>query len=480
MVKSMLLKTNTKSHIITTIKCRIISILCILIYSVVLCSCSQDKSDIRNNNLDEDSSITFSSETTFDVVSDDEVTLRIDDDIQNDIFDFIDGVSINYNYAVFCDINLDKNVELIFVSSDDRSFSTNIYTIYKLNNEIPELYGRIKLESDQSKYSGHTICEGKLQRYYDHEKNAYIIISDATKWDDGSFGNLYYSVIENTLYSDKIVNESVEDFSGTPCIPAQYIRENKATDYSYIDEWDFVYFNDILDLNSTEKFVDISDYIENLEFVDAIDLNSLPRYQDIDEIAEHILGYSGYENTNEVLAPDDDNEYIGIVGMGNHKICKTDKDISIEISETTDMEWDKILEINDLHSLVLHYYGDEAMDIDLLSLKKYQNLTSISLPENISESTKLQISELTTLEYVNKWSIIISNEKDFAYLKNLPNLKYIAVSSDNDDPDYFKFLYENQSIEWIRFAESVTDEQIKQIVDNMPNLKAVTFGFSEV
>ena len=140
----------------------------------------------------------------------------------------------------------------------------------------------------------------------------------------------------------------------------------------------------------------------------------------------------------------------------------------------------KILEIEDLHSLVLHYYGDEPLDIDLSSLKKYPNLSSISLPENISENTKQLISELITLEYVNKWSIMISTEKDFEYIKNLPDLKYIAVESDNDDPDYFKFLYTNQSIEWIRFAESVTAEQIKQTVDNMPNLKAVTFGFSEV
>lgn len=72
------------------------------------------------------------------------------------------------------------------------------------------------------------------------------------------------------------------------------------------------------------------------------------------------------------------------------------------------------------------------------------------------------------------------NEEDFEYVKDLPKLRYIAIASDNDDPDYFKFLYDNNSIEWIRFDNSVTNEQIKQVVDNMPNLEAVTFGFSEV
>lgn len=80
----------------------------------------------------------------------------------------------------------------------------------------------------------------------------------------------------------------------------------------------------------------------------------------------------------------------------------------------------------------MHYYGDEVLDIDLLALKKYKNLTSISLPENISENTKLQISELETLEYVNKWDMVISNEEDFEHIKDLPNLKYIAVASNSD------------------------------------------------
>ena len=394
---------------------------------------------------------------------------------------FLKGIDRRfYDYALFCDIDLDGNNELLFAASDDKSFATMIYSVYKLNEEVPQLYGRIDLESGQSEYSEHTVCGGKLQRYCNSEKGVYVIISDATRWDDGSFGNLQYRVIENTLYSDSIENETLSEFSGTPCIPAQYIRDNRTTDYSYIDKWEFVYCNDILDLSGTEKFADISDVTEKYEFVDTIDLDSLNKYQDIDEIAELISEYSGYENTNKVSAPDDDNEYIGIVGMGNHKICKSDTDVAIEIRDIAELDWNKILEIDDLHSLVLHYYGDEAIDIDLSALKKYQNLTVISLPDNITENTKQQISELTTLEYVNKWDIIISSEEDFEYIKDLPNLKYIAVASDNDDPDYFEFLYDNQSIEWIRFAESVTDEQVKRTVDNMPNLKAVTFGFSEV
>lgn len=486
-------ETNTKLSIRLHLINRIIDFILAFTVIMQLSACNgTTQKEVKNESTVftefTETNVTF--ETTSNAISDNAAGTVIEaNDIvasgSDELISFLNNFDERfYAYVSFYDFNLDGHEELFYASEVGigRSFDTVNYEIYTLENTVPEFYGTIRLEiaNCNSNLTEHTFCQGKLQRFFDPENKIYIIIGDETLWDDGDFGNIQYYSNKYCLFSNKIVGCNIGEFSGTPCIPAQYIRENKVTDYSYIDEWDFVYFNDVLDLNSTEKFVDISDVVENLEFVDTIDLNSLPQYQDIDEIAEHILEYSGYENTNEVSAPDDDNEYIGIVGMGNHKICKSDKDISIEISEITDIEWEKILEINDLHSLVLHYYGDEVIDIDLLSLKKYQNLTSISLPENISESTKLQISELTTLEYVNKWSIIISSEKDFEYLKNLPNLKYIAVSSDNDDPDYFKFLYENQSIEWIRFAESVTDEQIKQIVDNMPNLKAVTFGFSEV
>lgn len=467
----------------------IFKVLCTCLCTVFFCSCSQDENNLDSSRPKEITSAAFSSETAISAVHDSETVLTTNKQVtsvkntntkERNISDFLNKFDWSFSYALFCDIDLDENIELLIVRCDDRSFSTDICYIYKLNKETPELYGRIDLESDKSDYSVHTVCEGKLQRYFDSEKGVYVIISDATKWDDGSFGNVQYSVIENTLYSDKIINKTLEKFSGTPCIPAQHIRDNTVTDYSYIDEWNYVYCNGVFDLNGTEKFIDISDAAQKLKFIDTIDLSSLPKYQDDNEIAELISEYSGYENTNKVSAPDEENDYIGIVGMGNQKIQKSDTEVHIELKDDPESEWSKILEIEDLHSLVLHYYGDEPLEIDLSSLKKYPNLASISLPENISENTKQLISELITLEYVNKWSIMISNEKDFEYIKNLPDLNYIAVESDNDDPDYFKFLYTNQNIEWIRFAESVTAEQIKQTVDNMPNLKAVTFGFSEV
>ncbi|MDE7287925.1 MAG: hypothetical protein K2N71_00275 [Oscillospiraceae bacterium] len=382
--------------------------------------------------------------------------------------------------ASFCDLDLDGHYELLLRADDGRSFNTDIYKVYKLNDTEPKLYGYISLENSKSRYTEHTALEGKLYRYYDKEQGVYKIIGDETKWDDGSFGNVQYYVIENTLYSDKIARKTLSEFSGTPCVPAKYIREEQTTDFSYIDVWNFVYCNSTIDLNGTEKFLNMPDILQEYEFIDTIDLNDLEKYKDIDKIMELVCEYSEYENTNEVSAPDDDNGYIGIVGMGNHKIYTSDTKVHIEIRDINEFDWNKICEIEDLHSFVLNYFGEDEIDLDLSPLKKYNNLTLISLYGNISENTKRQISEFTNLEYVDKWDILISSEEDFEYVKNLPKLRYIAVVSNNDDPDYFKFLYDNKSIKWIRFDSSVTDEQIKRTIDNMPNVEAVTFGFSEV
>lgn len=470
-----------------SLKYNILKILYFCLYAIYLCSCSQSKDNI-DNHLGETNSILSSQESTFYVDSCDETTPKLNNEVSlfqhtnendNNIIQFLDEIEWRfYNYALFCDVDLDGNTELLLVGSDDRSFSTNIFSIYKLNYEIPKLYGSIDLESSQSRYTEHTICGGKLQRYYDSEKGVYIIISDATKWSDGSFGHLQYNVLENTLYSDKIASKTLNEFSGTVCVPAKYIRKEHTTDYSYLGEWDFVYYNGIFDLNGTEKFADISDITKKCEFVDTVDLDSLDKYQDVNEIAALISEYSGYENTNKVLAPD--NKYIGITGVSNHEICTSDTEVRIEIKDIDELDWNKICKIEDLHSFVLNYFGEDEIDIDLSPLKKYNNLTSISLWGNISKNTKQQISEFYNLEYVDMWDIVISSEEDFEYVKDLPKLRYIAISSDNDDPDYFKFLYDNKSIEWIRFDNSVTNEQIKQVVDNMPNLEAVTFGFSEV
>lgn len=401
-------------------------------------------------------------------------------ELKNFLYKNINGI---YFRALFCDIDLDGHNELLLEGSDDNSFSSHVYGVYKLNNDIPELYGRIFSESSRSGYTGNTVCGGKLCRYFDNERGVYIIIGDRTRWDDGSFGNVQYYAEEYTLYSDKIVNEYTAKFSGTTCVPAEHIRDGSMTDYSYIDDWKYVYDENvgIVRLGSTDKFADISDIMSRYEFIDTIDLDDLERYTDIDEIAGLISEYSGYEeNTDKVLYPGDDREKIGIKGMGGNEITVKDTCLHIEIRDPSGLEWDKICKIEDLHEFVLNYYGEEIFDLDLSPLKKYNSLTDISLYGNFSENTRRQISGFTQLEYVDRTHIIITNEEDFEYVKDLPNLKYIAAASDNDDPDYFKFLYDNTSIEWLRFAESVTDEQIKNTVDNMPDLKAVTFGFSEV
>lgn len=475
---------NIKSHILSANRPKImLKALYFCLCAICLCSCSQDKNNI-NDNLGEVYSVSSSWETTFEVVSRDETTSKLNNEVtsfqstnenDNNIIQFLNEFEWRiFNYAIFCDIDLDGNIELLLARGGGRSFSTEIFYIYKLNDEIPTLYGRIDLESSQSRYTENTICGGKLHRYYDSEKGVYVIIGDATQWDDGSFGYIQYYVLENILYSDKIESRTLNEFSGTRCFPAKYIREE--TDYS--NECDFVYYNGIFDLNGTEKFADISDITEKYEFVDTVDLEILEKHEDIYEIAALISEYSGYENTNKVLAPD--KKYIGITGMGNHEICTNDTEVHIEIKDIDELDWNKICKIEDLHTFVLDYWGEDEIDLDLSPLKKYNNLTVISLRDNISKNTKRQISEFSNLEYVNMWDIMISSEEDFEYVKDLPKLRYIAIASDNDDPDYFKFLYDNNSIKWIRFDNSVTNEQIKQVVDNMPNLEAVTFGFSEV
>lgn len=430
---------------------------------------------------------TSSPETTTEAIPSETVTesetVSAEDQKLSELRKFLNDMYWRFNcHALFCDIDLDGHNELLLEGGDDRSFSTYVYTIYKLNNDIPELYGKIDSESSKSQYTDNTIFAGKLHRYFDNEQGVYIIFSDSTSWNDGSFGNVHYDTLKNTLYSDKISNEILSTFSGTTCRPAEHIRDGSMTDYSYIDDWNYVYDENvgIVRLGSTDKFADISDIMSRYEFIDTIDLDELERYTDIDEIAGLIYEYSGYEyNSDSVPYPVDVREEIGITDMDRHEITTRDTRIDIAIYDISGLEWDKICKVDDLREFNLVYYGEEELDIDLSPLKKY-DLTSISLYGNFSEDTKRQISGFPNLEYVDMWDIMISSEEDFKYIRDLPKLKYIAVASDSDDPDYFEFLYGNTSIEWLRFDWSVTDEQVKNTVDNMPNLIAVTFGFSEV
>ncbi len=381
----------------------------------------------------------------------------------------------------FCDLDLDGHYELLLRdSSIGRSFDTDCYRVYKLNNTEPQLYGYIYLESGRSQYTEHTALEGKLYRYYDKEHGVYIIVGDQTLWDDGSFGHIQYYINSNALYSDKIRTECIDEFSGTDCFPAEFIRNAPNSDLSGLYDFNCVYDGRMVDLNGTEKFLKMPDILQEYEFIDIIDPESLEKYKDIDKIMELVCEYSGYENINKVLSSDNESECIGIIGMSNREICTNDTEVYIEIKDIDELDWNKICKIEDLHSFALNYFGEDEIDLDLSPLKKYNNLTSISLWGNISKNTKRQISEFPNLEYVDMWDIVISSEEDFEYVRNLPKLIYIAVASDNDDPYYFKFLYDNKSIKWIRFDTSVTDEQIKRTIDNMPNIEAVTFGFSEV
>ncbi|MCH5194446.1 MAG: hypothetical protein J1F11_10825 [Oscillospiraceae bacterium] len=466
----------------------------ILLTALLLSSCGQ------TNNAESPGTVTTSEtvsstgtsdttaqETTASILSEtvtESETVSAEDKKLSELRKFLNDMEWRfYSNALFCDIDLDGHNELLLEGGIDRSFSTYVYTIYKLNNDIPEFYGRIDSERSESKYTDNTIFAGKLQRYFDNEQGVYIIFSDSTSWGDGSFGNVNYFTCKSTLYSDRIKNETVSNFWGTSCRPAEHIRDGSMTDYSYIDDWVYVYDENVgmVRLGSTDKFADISDIMSRFEFIDTIDLDELERYNDIDQIAGLISEYSGYEyNADSIPCPVDVRKEIGITDMGGHEITARDTHIDIAINDISDLEWDKICKVDDLREFHLDYYGEEELDIDLSPLKKYENLTALSLYGNFSEDTKRQVSGFLTLEYVNMWGMILSSEEDFKYIKDLPKLKYIAIASDNDDPDYFKFLYDNTSIEWLRFDNSVTDEQVKNTVDNMPNLIAVTFGFSEV
>lgn len=466
----------------------------VLLAALLVSSCGQtDNSEISETlpvsetSAVTETSVTIEQETTTAIPSEtvtESETVPAKEQELSELRKFLNDMEWRfYSNALFCDIDLDGHNELLLEGGVDRSFSTYVYTIYKLNNDIPEFYGRIDSERSESKYTDNTIFAGKLHRYFDNEQGVYIIFSDSTSWDDGSFGNVDYYTLKNTLYSDKISNEILNIFRGTICRPAEHIRDGSMTDYSYIDDWVYAYDEKvgIVRLGSTDKFADISDIMSCYEFIDTIDLDELERYNDIDQIAELISEYSGYEyNADSVPCPENVREEIGITDMGGHEITTRDTRIDIVINDISGLEWDKICKIDDLRKFHLDYYGEEELDIDLSPLKKYDDLTALSLYGNFSEDTKRQISGFLTLEYVDMWDILLSSEEDFKYIKDLPKLKYIAIASDSDDPDYFKFLYGNTSIEWLRFDNSVTDEQVKNTVDNMPNLKAVTFGFSEV
>lgn len=493
-------------------------------------SCLMFFSSCANNNP-QDSDFMIETTTTASIISTDTSTAISEEskEYANDFLKELDeGIGSFYGCALFYDIDLDGNMELLIEGSDFRSFSTNIYYVYKLNNDIPEYYGRIDLESSESRYTAHTVCEGKLLRYYDNDKGVYVIISDATKWDDGSFGQVQYYTYKNTLYSDEIINDTIADFGGTWCALAKDVKA--ITDLDFYEDnslSSYLYDNGIFDLNGTEKFVDISKETERYEFIDTVELKELTKHTDIDVIAGLITEYSGYEKTNSVLSPHISREYIefnediirkdttGVTTIfddiskldfnklseleelewvvlqydGDEEItlnvsplkkCKNLTSILIVFSNTSNFELKEFSELENLVNLHLVCFGIEEINIDLAALKKCKNLTSLSLPNNISESTKQQIPEFIQLEAVNMSDIVITSKDEFQYIKDLPNLKYVAIGSSSEDPDYFNFLYSNQSIEWIRFDKTVTDEQVQNILNNMPNIKAITFGFSEV
>lgn len=273
-----------------------------------------------------------------------------------------------------------------------RSYETKKYSVYKLNHSIPEYYGFFYLEDSTSSNASHTVCNGRLQRYFDKNKSTYLILSDATCWDDGGF-QLQYCTYVNIIYFDKIINNKVSEFKGVYCCSADEIRSGNTPLWSSELNYVFDYNYGIFDLNSNEKFIDMTE-TDEYDFIDEINLNNLIKYTDIDEIKKKVKEYYKMSNNN-----------------------------------------------------ILPYSS------------------------NISNDT-------TTSVFHGEYTI--SCLEDIECLSKINNIKKVALIAQNDDPNYFSFLYSYDSIKFIRFDISVSNEQILNILENMPNVEAVVFGFSEV
>lgn len=483
-------KLITLLHLIIKKKIAGFTLMLAVILQLSACNNSTDK------NTENKSTFTnVVSETTSNVISDtaaikiieaNDVVLTENDELTSFLNDFDERF---YAYASFYDFDLDGHNELFYASDSGigRSFSTVNYEIYTLKNKVPEFYGYVRLEITQydDDFFEHTFCKGKLQRYFDLENKVYTIIGDETQWDDGSFGQLQYYSNKYSLYSDKVVDENIGEFSGTYCILTDDVKKHKIECiqlkntmdfYNFPFESNYCYYNGVFDLDGTDKFIDISEAVSRLEFVDEIDLSSLERYTDIDEIKDKIEEYSGYESNNTVISPIESREYVEING---EKVRKDTTTVRLSFNDVSNVNFKKLGELKKLEILTIKYLGDEEINLDLTPLQNCKHLTSILISENISVNTN-QLNEFVTFQYIGIYDKVITCTEDLKYIKNWNEQKYIAINSTSNDPNYFEFLYDNKAVEWIRFDKDVTAEQILNVIDNMPNVKAVTFGFSEV
>jgi hypothetical protein len=74
--------------------------------------------------------------------------------------------------------------------------------------------------------------------------------------------------------------------------------------------------------------------------------------------------------------------------------------------------------------------------------------------------------------------IPVSNYEDYIKIKDTPH-RFVIITPENSNSDYFEFLYDDREIECIKFVDC-TQEQINDVLSNMPSLKCYFYGYLDV
>jgi hypothetical protein len=135
---------------------------------------------------------------------------------------------------------------------------------------------------------------------------------------------------------------------------------------------------------------------------------------------------------------------------------------------------------NDFENYISQYELVETIELD--SLKRYYDKNEIYEKIKSIDVANNKVVEDVNVIYDptirNITDINITNAEDYNEIAETPH-RYIIVTPENSNSDYFNFLYDDTEIECIRFVDC-TQEQINDVLTNIPSLKCYFYGYSEV